>query len=88
MVIARETSTIRLGTGILLPAQREPIVTAKAVATLYRNHISGGAIALLALTMLIAVIVALWVSRTDGVVLHWATDYWNHFTLWIQHLVT
>ncbi len=28
------TSTIRLGTGILLPAQREPIVTAKAVATL------------------------------------------------------
>ncbi len=28
------TSTIRLGTGILLPAQREPIVTAKAIATL------------------------------------------------------
>jgi uncharacterized membrane-anchored protein len=66
----------------------EKVVDAKAVATLYRNHISGGAIALLALTMLIAVIVALWVSRTDGVVLHWATDYWNHFTLWIQHLIT
>ncbi|NUR84788.1 MAG: LLM class flavin-dependent oxidoreductase, partial [Nonomuraea sp.] len=28
------TSTIRLGTGILLAAQREPIVTAKAIATL------------------------------------------------------
>lgn len=28
------TSRIHLGTGILLPAQREPIVTAKAVATL------------------------------------------------------
>lgn len=28
------TSTIRLGTGIMLPAQREPIVTAKAIATL------------------------------------------------------
>lgn len=34
------TSTIRLGTGILLPAQREPIVTAKAVATL--QNLSGG----------------------------------------------
>ena len=34
------TSTIRLGTGIALPAQREPIVTAKAVATL--DHVSGG----------------------------------------------
>ena len=44
----------------------EKVVDAKAVATLYRNHISGGAIALLALTMLIAVIVALWVSRTDA----------------------
>jgi probable F420-dependent oxidoreductase len=34
------TSTIRLGTGVLLPAQREPIVTAKAVATL--QNLSGG----------------------------------------------
>lgn len=31
---AAVTSTIRLGTGIALPAQREPIVTAKAIATL------------------------------------------------------
>jgi uncharacterized membrane-anchored protein len=66
----------------------EKVVDAKAVATLYRNHISAGAIALLALTMLIAVIVALWVSRTDGVVLHWVIEYWNRFSLWIQHLVT
>ena len=28
------TTTLHLGTGVLLPAQREPIVTAKAVATL------------------------------------------------------
>ena len=28
------TSTIRLGTGVMLPAQREPLVTAKAIATL------------------------------------------------------
>lgn len=66
----------------------EKLVDAKAVATLYRNHISGGAIALLALTMLIAIIVALWVSRTDGVVLHWIIDYWNRFSLWVQHLVS
>jgi len=37
---ATATSTIRLGTGILLAAQREPIVTAKAIATL--DHLSGG----------------------------------------------
>jgi probable F420-dependent oxidoreductase len=37
---AAATSVLRLGTGILLPAQREPIVTAKAVATL--DHVSGG----------------------------------------------
>ena len=34
------TDRIRLGTGIALPAQREPIVTAKAVATL--DQLSGG----------------------------------------------
>jgi probable F420-dependent oxidoreductase len=41
---AARTTTIRLGTGILLPAQREPIVTAKAVATL--QNLSGGRFAL------------------------------------------
>ena len=66
----------------------EKLVDSKAVATLYRNHISAGAIALLALTMLIAVIVALWVSRTDTAVLHWVVDYWNRFSLWVQHLVS
>ncbi|ORB86682.1 thiamine pyrophosphokinase [Mycobacterium kansasii] len=66
----------------------EKLVDAKAVATLYRNHISAGAIALLALTMLIAIIVVLWVSRADGVVLHWIVDYWNRFSLWVQNLVT
>ncbi|MGB6766380.1 putative cytokinetic ring protein SteA, partial [Mycobacterium sp.] len=38
----------------------EKLVDAKAVGTLYHNRISGGAIALLILTMLVAVIVALW----------------------------
>ena len=41
---ATATTTLRLGTGILLPAQRDPIVTAKAVATL--DHVSGGRVAL------------------------------------------
>ncbi|MBS1836825.1 MAG: TIGR03619 family F420-dependent LLM class oxidoreductase [Actinobacteria bacterium] len=34
------TTRIHLGTGILLPAQRDPIVTAKAIATL--QNLSGG----------------------------------------------
>jgi probable F420-dependent oxidoreductase len=38
------TTALRLGTGILLPAQRDPIVTAKAVASL--DLVSGGRVAL------------------------------------------
>jgi probable F420-dependent oxidoreductase len=41
---ASVTERLRLGTGILLAAQRDPIVTAKAVATL--DHLSGGRAAL------------------------------------------
>ncbi len=37
---ASVTTTISLGTGVMLPAQRDPLVTAKAVATL--QNISGG----------------------------------------------
>jgi uncharacterized membrane-anchored protein len=66
----------------------EKLVDAKAVATLYRSRVSGGAIALLVLAMLVAVIVALWVSRTDAAVLQWVTDYWNQFSLWLQGLVS
>ena len=65
----------------------EKVVDAKAVATLYHNRISGGAIALLILTMLISVIVALWVSRTDTVVLHWLVQYWHQLSAWVQHWV-
>jgi uncharacterized membrane-anchored protein len=66
----------------------EKLVDAKAVSTLYRSRVSGGAIALLVLAMLIAVIVALWVSRTDVAVLDWVVDYWNRFSLWVQGWVT
>ena len=62
----------------------EKLVDAKAVATLYRNHISGGAIALLILAVLLAVIAALWVSRADTVVIDWIGDYWNRVSLWVQ----
>src|SRR3984885_5640595 len=65
----------------------EKVVDAKAVATLYHHRISGGAIALLILTMLISVIAALWVSRTDTVVLHWIVQYWNHFLIWMQRFI-
>lgn len=41
---ASATTTLRLGTGVLLPAQREPIVTAKAIATL--DHLSNGRVSL------------------------------------------
>src|SRR6202789_2335786 len=65
----------------------EKVVDAKAVATLYHNRISGGAVALLILTMLIAVIVALWVSRTDTLVLHWLVEDWDRLSFWGQHWV-
>jgi probable F420-dependent oxidoreductase len=41
---AARTERIRLGTGVLLPAQREPIVTAKAAATL--QNLSAGRLCL------------------------------------------
>jgi len=66
----------------------EKLVDAKAVATLYRSHISGGAVALLILAILLAVSAVLWVSSADTVVLDWIATYWNRMTLWIQNLVT
>ncbi|WP_197381434.1 putative cytokinetic ring protein SteA [Mycolicibacterium mengxianglii] len=66
----------------------EKLVDAKAVATLYRSRISAGSVAMLVLAMLVAVIVALWVSQTDTIVLDWILQYWNKFSLWVQHWVT
>jgi uncharacterized membrane-anchored protein len=66
----------------------EKLVDAKAVATLYRSRVSGGAIALLVMAMLLAVVVALWVSRADAPVLQFMSDYWDRFLLWVQGIVT
>ncbi len=66
----------------------EKLVDAKAMATLYRNRISAGAIAFLVLAMLVAVIVVLWVSQTDTVVIHWVIDYCNRFSGWLQRRVS
>lgn len=66
----------------------EKLVDAKAVATLYRSHISGGAIALLVLAVLLAVIAALWVSQSDTVIIDWLTNYWQRFSQWLQNWVT
>ena len=60
------------------------LVDAKAVATLYRSRVSGGAIALLVLAALVAVIVALVVSNIGGEALDWAVATWNSFALWVQ----
>ena len=54
----------------------EKLVDAKAVATLYRNRVSAGAIAMLVL------------ASTDTLVLDWIAGYWNRFMLWVQHLVS
>ncbi|BBX10930.1 hypothetical protein MNVM_00110 [Mycobacterium novum] len=66
----------------------EKLVAARAVATLYRSRISAGAIALLVLSMLLAVIVALWVSQTDALVLEWLSNYWHDLSQWLRHWVT
>lgn len=66
----------------------EKLVDAKAVATLYRSHISGGAVALLVLAVLLAIIAALWVSRSDAVVIDWLTTYWHRLTVWVQGWMT
>lgn len=63
------------------------LVDAKAVSTLYRNRMSGAALALVVLAALIAVIVVLLASNSEGAVLDWGIDTWNRFALWVQGLV-
>ncbi|MFD6163447.1 putative cytokinetic ring protein SteA [Nocardia sp. NPDC060256] len=63
------------------------LMDAKAVATLYRNRVSGIGIALVVLAALIAVIVVLLASNTGTDAMAWAADTWDRFALWAQGLV-
>ncbi|GAA5109308.1 putative cytokinetic ring protein SteA [Nocardia iowensis] len=63
------------------------LMDAKAVATLYRNRVSGIGIALVVLAALIAVIVVLLASNSGTDAMTWAADTWNRFALWAQGLV-
>ncbi|MBF6175864.1 putative cytokinetic ring protein SteA [Nocardia blacklockiae] len=64
------------------------LMDAKAVATLYRHRTSGWAAALLVLAALVALIVALLVSRhSGGDVLDWARDTWQHTEAWARGLL-
>ncbi|MET9030729.1 putative cytokinetic ring protein SteA [Nocardia sp. NPDC004168] len=60
------------------------LMDAKAVATLYRNRVSGVAVALVVLAALVAVIVVLLASNSGGDVLDWGVDNWNRFARWAQ----
>ncbi|MBA0047088.1 putative cytokinetic ring protein SteA [Mycobacterium sp. NPDC050853] len=64
------------------------LVDSKAVATLYRNRFSGGAIALLILAVLVAVITMLWVTSAGDSAAEWLLAYWNRLTVWAQNLVS
>ncbi|MFI9408160.1 putative cytokinetic ring protein SteA [Nocardia sp. NPDC052316] len=63
------------------------LMDAKAVATLYRNRVSGIGIAMVVLAALIAVIVVLLASNTGTDAVTWAADTWDRFALWAQGLV-
>ncbi|WP_435591431.1 putative cytokinetic ring protein SteA [Nocardia sp. bgisy118] len=63
------------------------LMDAKAVATLYRNRVSGVAIALVVLAALIAVIVVLLASHSGTEMLDWAADTWNRFAVWFKDLL-
>ncbi|MFF3226512.1 putative cytokinetic ring protein SteA [Nocardia suismassiliense] len=63
------------------------LMDAKAVATLYRNRVSGIGIAMVVLAALIAVIVVLLASNTGTDAVAWAADTWDRFALWAQGLV-
>ncbi|MFE7745833.1 putative cytokinetic ring protein SteA [Nocardia sp. NPDC057455] len=60
------------------------LMDAKAVATLYRNRVTGVAVALVVLAALVAVIVVLLASNSGGDVVDWGVDTWNRLARWAQ----
>lgn len=64
----------------------ERLVDGAAVATLYRSRVSGAAIAMFILAIMVAAMVALLVSNAGQAQLDWAINTWNSFALWVQGL--
>lgn len=62
------------------------LVDAKAIATLYRSRVSGAAVALIVLAVLVAIIAALLASNSGGAVLDWVRDTWDSLVNWVQGL--
>jgi uncharacterized membrane-anchored protein len=59
------------------------IVDGKAVATLHRNRVSVGAVVLLVLAALVAVVVGLAVSGVGSAYADWFVTTWHTFTTWV-----
>ncbi|WP_028479856.1 putative cytokinetic ring protein SteA [Nocardia sp. CNY236] len=58
------------------------LVDAKAVATLYRNRVSGIAVALVVLAALVAVVVVLVASDRGGDVMDWSVELFDQLARW------
>ncbi len=62
------------------------VVDGRAVATLHRSRVSIGAVVVLVIAALIAVLVALAVSGVGGAYLDWMTNTWHSTISWIEGL--
>lgn len=62
------------------------VVDGRAVATLHRSRVSIGAVVVLVIAALIAVLVALAVSGVGGAYLDWLTNTWHSTVSWIEGL--
>ncbi len=62
------------------------LVDGKAVATLHRARVSTGAVVLLILAVLAAVVIALVVSDAGQVYLHWLADAYRNVVGWLRGL--
>jgi uncharacterized membrane-anchored protein len=62
------------------------VVDGRAVATLHRSRVSIGAVVVLVIAALIAVLVALAVSGVGGAYLDWMTNTWHSTVSWIEGL--
>jgi uncharacterized membrane-anchored protein len=65
----------------------DKLIDGRAVAALYRNRISAGAVALLIVAALVAVLAALLVSGVGGPYLDIAVARWNEFLNWARSIL-